>query len=154
MTAIHARVGERAFGTTPGEAVVMATLRAHEEEVAARLAEKLERLAEGVARAHGLGVEVEWTEQFPATANDARIAEIVAAAARGAGAELIELERPFPWSEDFGHFTGRYPGVLYGLGSGVETPALHAPTYDFPDELLEPGVEILHAAVRRLLERG
>ena len=114
----------------------MATLRAHTAASMAALAEHCERLARGLAAAHGLGCEVSWTDDFPATENDPRVVRVVAEAARGLGLEVRRAAAPFAWSEDFGHFTARLPAALFGLGAGAEQPPLHHPSYDFPDALL------------------
>jgi len=37
------------------------------------------------------------------------------------------------------------------LGSGVDHPALHTQTYDFPDDLIPVGVAIFDHAIRELL---
>ncbi len=63
-TVIHARLGEVAFGTAPGEAVVMATLRSDSEAVFERLRERAVALARASAERHGLGVEIAWREPF------------------------------------------------------------------------------------------
>ena len=65
--------------------------------------------------------------------------------------QIIEPEVPFPWSEDFGHFTALGQGALFGLGAGEQTPALHHPEYDFPDELIPQGVALFADVIRRLI---
>jgi metal-dependent amidase/aminoacylase/carboxypeptidase family protein len=62
------------------------------------------------------------------------------------------IEQAFAWSEDFGHFLARSPGVLFGLGAGRELAALHHPDYDFPDNLIEPGLRIWRDLVNHMLE--
>jgi amidohydrolase len=149
VTVIHARLGEVAFGTTPGSAVVMATLRSHDEPVMARLERAARRLAEHTAAAHGLEHAIELVEPFPATANDPAANELVRDAAKAVGLSVVEPSVPFPWSEDFGHFTGRFGGALFGLGAGRDHPALHHPDYDFPDALLSSGVALLDGILDR-----
>ena len=90
---------------------------------------------------------------FPVTENDADVATVVQAAAEELGLTVHRPEVPFAWSEDFGHFTATCPGVLFGLGAGENHPALHNPDYDFPDELLPVGVNILSTTARKLLQR-
>ena len=68
------------------------------------------------------------------------------------GHELIRRDHPFKWGEDFGLFTAKYKGCMFGLGSGEEMPALHNPDYDFPDELIPHGVELFETAVRSFLK--
>lgn len=150
VTVIHARLGEIAFGTSPGYAQVMATLRAHTDEVMSRLTEKCASLAEGVAESWQLGCKLRWDEHFPATVNDPGAIETILKAAETIGLEIFEQPSPFPWSEDFGHFTGKYKGALFGLGAGIEQPALHHPTYDFPDDLIETGVKIFAKIIEKI----
>ena len=30
---------------------------------------------------------------------------------------------------------------MFGLGAGTETPALHNPNYDFPEDLIDTGIK-------------
>ena len=61
------------------------------------------------------------------------------------------MEQPNRWSEDFAHFTIAAPAILFGLGVGEDVPELHSPDYDFPDEALIHGVEILDGVVTEML---
>lgn len=144
VTVIHSRVGEIAFGTTPGEGVVMATLRGYTDEVLDKLEEHSRRLGQGIARVHGLEARIEIREPFPSTVNHVDAVRLVRSAAEATGLATRVLDHPFGWSEDFGHFTRAFRGTIFGLGAGVEHPALHHPSYDFPDDLLDPGMRILH----------
>ncbi len=154
VTVVHAAMGAATFGTSPGEAVVMATVRASEKGVLDGLSHECHVLAQGIAGTYGLGVSVEGSEEFPPVHNDSRLVNLVAETARGLGMSVSFREEPFPWSEDFGHFTGTIPGVLFGLGAGEKTPPLHHPDYDFPDELLPSGSKLLLETVRAITNRG
>jgi metal-dependent amidase/aminoacylase/carboxypeptidase family protein len=57
---------------------------------------------------------------------------------------VLEKEKPFTWGEDFGLFTKHYSGAMFGLGSGLDTPSLHNPDYDFPDEIIATGVAMFY----------
>ena len=146
-TVIHARLGERAFGTSPGYAEVMATLRTYEDETMEILKQKAIEIAEGVSQTYNLGLETEWVESFSATVNDDRAVEVVRKVAKEHALSVLEKEDPFSWSEDFGHFTNVHAGAMFGLGAGNEQPALHASDYDFPDELIETGVKMFAGIV-------
>lgn len=146
-TVIHARLGERAFGTSPGYAEVMATLRTYEDETMEILKQKAVEIAEGLSQTYKLGLETEWVESFSATVNDTDGVEIFRKVAKEHGLSVLEKEDPFSWSEDFGHFTNVFPGAMFGLGAGKEQPALHASDYDFPDELIETGVKMFAGIV-------
>ncbi|MBN1423770.1 amidohydrolase [Candidatus Fermentibacteria bacterium] len=144
VTVIHVRVGEVAFGTTPGEGVVMATMRAHTDRVLDELEAHCRRLGSEIGRAHGLTARIEIREPFPATVNSPDAVKLLRSVADAVGLKNRFLDHPFAWSEDFGHFTSHYRGALFGLGAGAEHPALHHPFYEFPDTLLTPGIRLLH----------
>ena len=141
-TVIHARLGERAFGVTPGFAEVLATLRSPDAELLARLSERSITAVQGISARHGIPAEIGWAEEFSVTRNSENCVARVRSAARSAGASVVFPAEPFRWSEDFGRFTDIYEGALFGLGAGEQQPALHRPEYDFPDALLARGTQI------------
>lgn len=151
-TVIHARVGEEDFGTSPGHGSIRVTLRAHDLETMSILSGRAKELACDIARTYGLEPDISWTQEFPSTVNDAGVSSMVRNCARSLGMELIEREDPFPWSEDFGHFTGFCPAALFGLGAGVDHASLHSPDYDFPDELITPGSNLLMEIIGNTLD--
>ncbi len=152
VTVIHAKIGERAFGTSPGEAAVMATLRTYERGVMERMTAVCESIAEKTGTAYDLSVSIEWTEVFPETQNHTEPNKMILSAARAIDLPVYQPEHPFPWSEDFGHFTRLFPGALFGLGSGENQPALHHPEYDFPDSLIITGTAIFNEILIKCLE--
>ena len=87
-----------------------------------------------MAKKHKLGVDISYCFTFKANQNDDAAADLVKAAVNSTGHELIGRDHPFKWGEDFGLFTAKYKGCMFGLGSGEDMPALHNPDYDFPDE--------------------
>ncbi len=153
VTVIHARLGEIAFGTTPGYAEVMATFRSHRNEEMEEMVRRAESLVEGLARAHGLKSSAEWVEVFPAVRNTDECVDVVESAARRAGAEIARPEFPFSWTEDFSYFLLRHQGAFFGLGAGLDQPQLHSPDYDFPDRIIPRGVEVMTGIVEELLQK-
>ena len=97
-------------------------------------------------------MEFEWVEEFPNTNNDLTCNNIVLKAAKNSDLSTEKLLFPFRWSEDFGHFLEKYPGALFGLGAGIDQPALHNPDYDFPDELIESGIKIFSNIYKIILK--
>ena len=148
ITPIYTRLGEKAFGTNPGYAEMMFTLRATYTEDFEDLKEytlnTIQKSIQKVAPLEKLYMECEWVEDFPNTENDLTCNNIVLKAAKQSQFSTEKLLFPFRWSEDFGHFLANYPGALFGLGSGTDQPALHNPDYDFPDELIETGIRIFY----------
>jgi len=151
VTVVGVDVGSDAFGVSPGTGRVLATLRTATDDQMAALRDAARRLAGDLAARSGIAWAIRWHEEFPGTANDANIVGHLTAAAERAGIPIRRPREPFRWSEDFGHFTARWPGALVGLGSGESQPPLHHPDYDFPDALLEPGVAFWRLAVEALL---
>jgi metal-dependent amidase/aminoacylase/carboxypeptidase family protein len=150
VTVIHAELGSIAFGTTPGTAVVRATLRAFENESRDLLVSYAKQLATQIADEYGLGVSFEFVESFAATHNDPQAWKIGLDAANRLNLDIRHAEKPFRWSEDFGLFSSHTKTLLFGLGSGLDHPQLHEPNFDFPDELIETGVSMFAEIAKTL----
>jgi len=152
VTVTHAQLGRPTFGVTPGQAEILATLRADRDQVLEEIKARAETLVEKVARTHDLAVTIRWSEEFPVTRNHPEAVAAVRAAADRIGLDCAEpTESPFRWSEDFGHLLALGPGALFGLGSGREHPSLHSHCYDFNDGILAPGIALLDRIVRDIL---
>jgi len=151
ITVIHARLGEPSFGTAPGEGVVMATLRSESEQGLDDLKQSVVEMAQRIAAAAGLSLQVEWRDPFPATINDPAYVDIISQHARSLGLDVVSMQSPLRWSEDFGWFLAKSPGVLFGIGAGETQPVLHAPDYDFPDQLLEIGSRFWITLIDRIV---
>lgn len=151
VTVINAQLGERAFGTSPGKATVMATLRTYEDKVLDRLKSRCIQIAEEVAQTYDLSIELEWVEPFPATVNDKKGVDVIQSSAQKLGLEINKKLTPFSWSEDFGHFTRQIPGAMFGVGIGKEHPPLHAEVYDFPDDVISTGVSMFIQIIKQVI---
>lgn len=152
LTVIHARLGEVAFGTTPGYAEVMSTLRTYTNEDMHKLTLACEDIAKENAQKSNLKLEIEYVEEFPATVNDQEMVQCIERASGKAGIEYQYLKNPFRWSEDFAHFTRKFKGALFGLGSGTDHPQLHNPDYDFPDEIIKNGVNVFFEIYNQIIK--
>jgi amidohydrolase len=148
VTIIHARIGERAFGTSPGYAELMATLRAYRNDDMIILIKEAEKIVGEIARNQKLSYNISYTEEFPATVNNTECVNLIKNAAMKNNYELHEITEPFKWSEDFGHFTAKFKGALFGIGSGEDHPQLHNPDYDFPDEIIPTGINMFYTLIK------
>ncbi len=135
LTIIHVRIGEIAFGTSPGEAKVMMTLRAHRDEHLKELLGMTLDKIKTILSNTGLKAESQLVEPFPATVNNEGMRERFISLHKDE--KISYLQSPFKWSEDFGHFGKVCPSFFFGIGAGKDSPALHNPEYDFPDHLIE-----------------
>jgi len=149
VTIIHARIGERAFGTSPGDAVVMATLRSYLDDDMDKLTAMAEYLVDHLCKKYDIEYNIQYTEVFPATVNKPGALDLVEKAAKDHGAKIVWIDEPFPWSEDFGHVTAKFPGAFFGIGAGKDQPYLHNNNYDFNDNIIETGVNIFMNIIRQ-----
>jgi len=150
LTVTYARLGHFCFGTSPGNAEFAATLRSTDSLDIDILKRHLVDLIRDKGIRHMLDTIIQWYEPFGATVNHPGPVESVRKAARNLGYPVTELKQPFRWSEDFGEYTSRFAGAIFGLGAGTDHSDLHTPNYDFPDELLEPGIMIFRELIRIL----
>lgn len=150
LTIIHSRLGDVAFGTSPGYAEVMATLRSNNNRDMEILTQKAIKIVEETTDKFGLTENISFAEEFPATVNHPVAVDFVRKSATINGFKIHEINQPFRWSEDFGHFTNKFPGALFGIGSGKNHPDLHNPDYDFPDEIIETGIRVFYGIVEEV----
>ena len=136
-TVVGVKVGEKAFGTAPANGEVYVTLRSESNVDMQSLFEYTRKKALTLANEHGLTCDIQCEDVFDATVNHADAVSIINKALHDE--QVITTQEPFRWSEDFGQFTAKYCGALFGLGAGENIPALHNPDYDFPDALIEIG---------------
>ncbi len=151
VTPIHIRMGEKAYGVSPGYGEVHFTMRTWRMEPLENIKEQMLSAVIKLRSRYVLRVETEWTNPFETNYNDAEAVKWIRSAATKCEYQLIERKRPLKWGEDFGAFTQRYRGAMFGLGSGKKTPALHNPDYDFPDAIIPKGVQIFYSLVEKIL---
>ncbi len=129
----------------------MAALRASTAEEMDIISGSIEKMAEVIAETNKLECRISRIDEFPITENSGKAVTAIRSAAGNLGLLIVKPDAPFPWSEDFGHFTNKYPGALFGIGAGTNAPALHSSEYDFPDELISSGVAIFIEIINELL---
>ena len=149
-TPIYTTMGDTSYGVSAGYGELHYTLRAWKNEVIRQFEKDCEQMAREIGENHGLIVEIEWTQSFFANKNNQTVIDAVKAAAEKHELQTIQRDTPFKWGEDFGIFTEKFPGAMFGIGSGENCPALHNPDYDFPDEIIETATRIFHQVVSNL----
>lgn len=141
-TVTYIRVGEKAFGTTPGMAEMGITLRAAGDDLLQMIRVEVEEKVSELSEISSVEISIEENEPFIATVNDKYCTKVVKEAASISEMKVEIPEHPFPWSEDFGRFSSVADIALFGIGSGREHPHLHAGNFDFNDSLIEPVTEL------------
>lgn len=153
LTIIHSRLGEAAFGTAPGTAVVMVTVRASDDKTLREVKDACTLLVRQVEGVDQFQFELIERDLFSATWNDAELNAVIRKIATQKGHTLILPETPFTWSEDFGNFSFVAPSAMFGFGAGEEHPPLHHTDYDFPDALLMQGCDLMESVIREVIEQ-
>jgi amidohydrolase len=149
VTAIHAMVtrtvdvfdpavvtiGKIQAGTTsnviPETAYLLGTIRAVSDRTRRRVWDKLRRLTDGIAAAHGATAECLVTEGYPVTVNDdgwATTALMVADATLGDGRSM-RMPSPIMGAEDFSYVLDEVPGAMVFLGTQPEHVKHAAPNH-------------------------
>ncbi|MEA1887761.1 MAG: amidohydrolase [Bacteroidota bacterium] len=141
-TVVHISLGEKRFGTSPEYGEISMTLRAYRDNDMEVLKNEVIKAIIDICKKEKIKYDYEWKEEFLAMKNAPYPVEIIRRAAAKSGLELIEMNEPFKWSEDFSYFTQSFPGAMFGLGAGTEHSAVHNPDYDFPDEIIAAGVNM------------
>jgi len=143
----YIKMGERAFGISPGKANIGFTIRSASDEKLDTGVKLLYEIIKSVKKQFPGEITVNKVEPFCATVNSKEGANAVEYVSERMGLEYSELEHPFPWSEDFGEFGKMFPITIFGLGAGVDKPPLHSETYDFNDRLIPTGIEMFKGIV-------
>jgi amidohydrolase len=157
-TPVFVGAGTPGFGTTPDDCNIQITVRSPDQTKLLGLRDILQENAqEAWSQNPNPGasegkVLVSEHDQFPATVNDLSLFHLVAKVSQNLSYNFRELDQPFPWSEDFGYFASQFPCCYLGLGAGEDSPILHSGMYDFPDELLIKGLELVISLVNQTLE--
>jgi amidohydrolase len=149
ITIIYAKLGEIAFGTSPGDAIIMATLRSYDNTFIAQMKHKAKEQVERITTQYQLDFSIKWVESFPALINNKSCVELLRQTAKNLQKQIIEPSIPFSWSEDFSFYLKEIPGAYFGIGSGENHAPLHSCYYDFPDEILMPSIDFLFHLIKQ-----
>jgi amidohydrolase len=139
----------------PSEVHIGGTARSFTPAVRALLERRLAEVAEGTARAHGCTADFRYTKGYPATVNWAEQTDVAIAAAQEAvgTANVNPNLNPLPGGEDFAYMLEKVPGCYAFIGNGLTQPNefIHAPRYDFNDDIIVDGISYWVALTRREL---
>jgi len=147
--------GGEAYNVIPAEARIGGTVRAFRGEVQDRIEAALERLAGGIAAAHGVQSHLDYRRGYPPTVNTAAEAALCAeVAGTVAGASNVRRDlAPSMGAEDFSYMLREKPGCYVWIGNGMAEGGcmLHNPRYDFNDAILPLGVRYWVELVKQAL---
>ena len=127
----------------PSDVMVRGTARSFTAEVRDILERRIGKIAQHTAAAAGMTADYDYERRYPPVVNRQEQTELAAnAAAKVVGeANVIRDIDPIPGSEDFSYMLNQVPGsyVLIGNGPDSEKGFVHAPRYDFNDDIIVQG---------------
>lgn len=128
----------------PSDVIIGGTARSFTEATRDLIERRLGEIAEAIAGAHGCEVESDYSRGYPPTVNWREQTEVAVRAAEAAvGAEKTDPNlNPLPGGEDFSFMLQQVPGCYAFIGNGLTDPDefVHAPRYDFNDDIIASGV--------------
>jgi hippurate hydrolase len=159
-------IGKISAGTTdniiPETATLLGTIRTLSPHTRANIATALERLATGIASAHGATAQVRIEQGFPVTLCDARAVDF--------GARTIEslygeagwrtMASPVMGGEDFAYVLERVPGAMFFLGASEDGSdwrqccGLHSNHMVIDEAVMARGAAVHAALAERFLAGG
>jgi len=133
-----------ALNIIPSDVVIGGTARSFTDTTRDLIERRLGEVAEAIAGAHGCEVDMSYVRGYPPTVNWRDQTEIATRAAETAvGAERTDPNlNPLPGGEDFSFMLQQVPGcyAFIGNGHGDSDEFIHAPRYDFNDDIIASGV--------------
>lgn len=128
----------------PGEAKLGGTIRGFSTELRILMRERMKTIAEGIAAAFGVEIEVENRDMFSVLNNhEAQSAAVADVAREIVGAEnLSTATAPKMGSEDFADMLNVVPGAYFWVGHDGSVP-VHNPGFVLDDGILPVGASLL-----------
>ena len=150
---VYSQMGVQASGVYPANGELHFTLRSADAAVLESMWQELSQCARNIAELHALGVAFEIKEHFTASVNSQLGFDMIKQVSALLGYDFTTIDHAFRWGEDFGEITKAYTGAMFGLGSGLNRPALHNPDFNFPDEILVNGIQMFAALIELALQQ-
>lgn len=139
--------GGTAFNVIPDMVELWGSVRCFSEHVRELVPALVERIANGVAGAHGASCELEYIRGYSPVVNDAAVAaRMRAVVEQGIATAVLQSIKPLPNSEDFSAYLKHAPGAYVFIGArnvakGIVHPH-HHPHFDFDEDALLHGVQL------------
>lgn len=144
-TLIGLIAGGENFGLSASEGRLNQTLRGHRKADIDALIAAIRARAEAGCAEEGMTCAFELRDVFPDTTNDDDAFDEALERFGRAGLNVVQLAEPMRWSEDYGWYLKRVPGLYFGIGAGKDWPGLHTDGFHFDDTLISTALRALEA---------
>lgn len=135
LSITHIQAGNT-WNIVPQEALLEGTIRTLREDLRREIREKLEAMAQCIARAHGCAAETRFMIGPPPVINDASLCAIAREIALQMGFTVDRQDNTMG-GEDFSEYLSRAPGVFIRVGTGGGVPN-HHPRFTVDPAALAP----------------
>ncbi|MCB1189492.1 MAG: amidohydrolase [Leptospiraceae bacterium] len=149
-----------AFNAIPDNAVMRGTVRTYSKEVHNSFPKRMEKIVEGISESFGAKAEVDYLKIDKPTINNPNCADFVRQAVRNLIGEdaITEKDVRSMGGEDFSAFLEKVPGCYFLIGSrnpfkNCVYPHHHS-KFDFDEDALPIGLEVMKETVRLYLEQN
>lgn len=147
ICAINSIAGGDEEYSAPESAHLTGRLRSFSHEVHIRMKERVEALANNIAKAYECRCVVNWSLNVPAVENSKEMYEIAKSVSEKifTPSDILEADSNLA-SEDFAVFAKEIPGFFYWVGSGMEgkeNAPWHDPDFKVDESYLDYAVQVL-----------
>jgi len=153
---LHAGAAENVI---PPSAFMEGTLRYTRTELGGQLGERLCRIVEHTAQAHGATASVEVQDGYPPMYNDDRLSELIESTSRDllGDANVVTNVPTSMGVEDFAYYARKVPAAMFRIGvrpaAAESYPSLHNPKFNFNDDALPIGIRLFCELTWRFLQQ-
>jgi amidohydrolase len=145
VTRIHAGTADNII---PEVVELGGTVRTYDEEVRQRIIASLRRILDGVAAAHRCTAELDYTDGYRPTVNDAALAALV----RDVAGERVVDYPPMMGGEDFSAYGAAAPACFFFVGAGGPGAfPHHHPRFTIDERAIPVAIETFLGVVERYL---
>lgn len=133
------------------------TIRAMSDSNLRFLIKRLSETVDGICKLHGATFSMKETNGYPALINNSYVADIMRNVAKDYFIEENILKTKTMGAEDFSYYTKEVPGAFFFLGSKNAAKGLiyphHHPQFDFDEDVLPLGVQLLVNGAKQLARK-
>jgi len=168
-TIVNFTVGTKDYGITPGNGVVRITARANEDAGLKRLTASIEKNVKKIietenikfAKTHKGKTEkgaaknafkysISYSDAFPATLNNLSFSALVEKVVKNLGYSTKRNPVGEFGSDDYTYFTHNTKATFFNIGAGEKHVPIHTPKFDFDDNLIPDGIDIICSVYKQI----
>lgn len=129
-----------AINTVPSQGYLEGTIRTYDTNDLQAVKDQMSKIAQSVQLLFGVNCEVKFEEGYPPTFNDPTLHDGVVKALKDADFNVVELEKPYLFGEDFSFYSQIAPSYFAFVGIRNEANdwvhGLHTPKLNFAEAQL------------------